>query len=132
VARGSWSSYGNGFGASGSGLAMLCCRPQTAYGAQKSFLFFYGHEELTAWHLTDATAMNDNAIEPRDSVYDRVFVCDACVVQSIVTMFTIWSYISSLFLVSEAAHLLLPLDILQRHLSYPIARHKKRFSRFLA
>jgi hypothetical protein len=62
---GSWSSHGNGFGACGSGLAMLCRRSQAAYGTQKSFLFFYGHEELTAWHLTDATAMNDNAIEPR-------------------------------------------------------------------
>jgi large subunit ribosomal protein L18e len=70
VARGSWSSHGNGFGAFGSGLAMLCRRPQAAYGTQKSFLFFYGHEELTAWHLTDTIAMNDNAIEPRNSVYD--------------------------------------------------------------
>jgi hypothetical protein len=71
VARGSWSSHGNGFAAFGSGLAMLCRRPQAAYGTQKSlFSFFYGHEELTAWHMTDATAMNDNAIEPRNSVYD--------------------------------------------------------------
>jgi hypothetical protein len=64
-----WSlgrGHGNGFGACGSGFAMLCRRSQAAYGAQKSVLFFYGHEELTAWHLTDAPAMNDNAIEPRD------------------------------------------------------------------
>ena len=72
MARGSWSSHGNVFGAFGSGLAMLCRRSQAAHGTQKSFLlFYYGHEELTAWHFTDATAMNDNAIEPRNSVYDQ-------------------------------------------------------------
>jgi ribosomal protein L18E len=34
-----------------SGLAMVCSRLEAAYGAQKSCSLFYGHGELTGWHM---------------------------------------------------------------------------------
>jgi large subunit ribosomal protein L18e len=65
VAWGSWSSHGNGFGACGF---WACHAVRSVIGNiwdTKVFALFYGHEELTAWHFNDATAMNDNAIGPR-------------------------------------------------------------------
>jgi hypothetical protein len=46
--------------------------------------------------------------------------------------FTMWFYMSARFFASEAAHLSLPLNIFQRHVAFPLKRHKERLSRFLA